>query len=43
MDNQDNITKDDFLKFAEKHELEMKKIIVRYEVIYKHHSNLFQL
>ena len=30
MFNQDNITKDDFLKFAEKHELEMEKIIVRY-------------
>ena len=31
MFNQDNITKDDFLKFAEKHELEMEKIIVRYD------------
>ena len=30
MFNQGNITKDDFLKFAEKHELEMEKIIVRY-------------
>ena len=30
MFNQSNITKDDFLKFAEKHELEMEKIIVRY-------------
>ena len=31
MFNQDNITKDDFLKFAEKHKLEMEKIIVRYD------------
>ena len=31
MFNQDNITKDDFLKFAEKHELEMEKIILRYD------------
>ena len=31
MFNQGNITKDDFLKFAEKHELEMKKIILRYD------------
>ena len=31
MFNQDNITKDDFLKFAEKHELEMEKIIARYD------------
>ena len=30
MFNQGNITKDDFLKFAEKHKLEMEKIIVRY-------------
>jgi len=30
MYNQGNITKDGFLKFAEKHELEMEKIIVRY-------------
>ena len=31
MFNQGNITKDDFLKFAEKHELEMEKIILRYD------------
>ena len=31
MFNQSNITKDDFLKFAEKHELEMEKIILRYD------------
>ena len=31
MFNQGNITKDDFLKFAEKHELEMEKIIIRYD------------
>ena len=31
MFNQGNITKDDFLKFAEKHELEMGKIILRYD------------
>ena len=31
MFNQDNITKDDFLKFAEKHELAMEKIIQRYD------------
>ena len=31
MYNQGNITKDGFLKFAEKHELEMEKIIVRYD------------
>ncbi len=31
MFNQSNITKDDFLKFAEKHELEMEKIIARYD------------
>ena len=31
MFNQGNITKDYFLKFAEKHELEMEKIILRYD------------
>ena len=31
MYNQGNITKDGFLKFAEKHELEMEKIILRYD------------
>ena len=30
MYNQGNITKDDFLKLAEKHEVEMEKIIARY-------------
>ena len=31
MFNQGNITKDDFLKFAENHKLEMEKIIIRYD------------